>query len=212
MELLKLRFGESHMHYCEVMLKVMSQKLLLLFNIQHHFGAALHEVFARKDMADSRRINTNIREEESKLGEEEQPPLSLSSLILSSEFWPPLKEEKLELPPLVVQAMEAYTHRYEKLKVSVFLLWWGGGASTVNAGEGFDENSVSSPVFQAMRTLSWKPHLGSVTLDVELEDRTLTNLTVSPFHAAIILHFQEKSMSSCSGNRNIYVIHQLDLT
>ncbi|XP_076609645.1 anaphase-promoting complex subunit 2 [Chaetodon auriga] len=132
-ELLKLRFGESHMHYCEVMLK---------------------------DMADSRRINSNIREEESRLSEEEQPPLSLSSIILSSEFWPQLKEEKLELPPLVCQAMEAYTHRYEKLK--------------------------------AMRTLSWKPHLGSVTLDVELEDRTLTNLTVSPIHAAIILHFQEK--------------------
>lgn len=69
-------------------------------------------------MADSRRINTNIREEESKLSEEEQPPLPLSSLILSSEFWPTLKDEKLELPPLVVQAMEAYTHRYEKLKVS----------------------------------------------------------------------------------------------
>ncbi|XP_069565086.1 anaphase-promoting complex subunit 2 [Brachyistius frenatus] len=133
-ELLKLRFGESHMHYCEVMLK---------------------------DMADSRRINSNIREEESRLSEEEQPPLSLSSIILSSEFWPPLKEEKLELPAVVCRAMEAYTHRYEKLK--------------------------------AMRTLSWKPHLGSVTLDVELEDRTLSNLTVSPIHAAIILHFQEKS-------------------
>ncbi|KAL7379383.1 hypothetical protein ABVT39_026916 [Epinephelus coioides] len=133
-ELLKLRFGESHMHYCEVMLK---------------------------DMADSRRINSNIREEESRLSEEEQPPLSLSSIILSSEFWPPLKEEKLELPPLVCQAMEAYTHRYEKLK--------------------------------AMRTLSWKPHLGSVTLDLELEDRTLANITVSPIHAAIILHFQEKT-------------------
>ncbi|XP_028268088.1 anaphase-promoting complex subunit 2 [Parambassis ranga] len=133
-ELLKLRFGESHMHYCEVMLK---------------------------DMADSRRINSNIREEESRLSDEEQPPLSLSAIILSSEFWPPLKEEKLELPPLICQAMEAYTHRYEKLK--------------------------------AMRTLSWKPHLGSVTLDVELEDRVLTNLTVSPIHAAIILHFQEKS-------------------
>lgn len=68
-------------------------------------------------MADSRRINGNIREEESKLSEGEQPSLSLSSIILSSEFWPPLKEEKLELPPLVTQAMEAYTHRYEKLKV-----------------------------------------------------------------------------------------------
>ncbi|XP_034045788.1 anaphase-promoting complex subunit 2 isoform X2 [Thalassophryne amazonica] len=133
-ELLKLRFGESHMHYCEVMLK---------------------------DMADSRRINTNIREEESRLSEEEQPPLPLSAIILSSEFWPSLKEEKLELPPLVCQAMEAYTRRYEKLK--------------------------------AMRTLSWKSRLGSVTLDVELEDRLLTNLTVSPIHAAIILHFQDKS-------------------
>uniref|UniRef100_A0A3Q2DNY0 Anaphase promoting complex subunit 2 n=1 Tax=Cyprinodon variegatus TaxID=28743 RepID=A0A3Q2DNY0_CYPVA len=133
-ELLKLRFGESHMHYCEVMLK---------------------------DMADSRRINSHIREEESKLSQEEQPPLALSAIILSSEFWPTLKEEKLELPAVICQAMEAYTHRYEKLK--------------------------------AMRTLSWKPHLGSVTLDLELEDRTLTNLTVSPIHAAIILHFQEKS-------------------
>ncbi|KAM4634643.1 anaphase-promoting complex subunit 2 [Polymixia lowei] len=133
-ELLKLRFGESHMHYCEVMLK---------------------------DVADSRRINSNIREEESRLGEEEQPSVALSAMILSSEFWPQLKEEKLELPPLVSQAMEAYTHRYEKLK--------------------------------AMRTLSWKPHLGSVTLDVELEDRVLTNLTVSPIHAAIILHFQDKT-------------------
>uniref|UniRef100_A0A3P9AZ05 Anaphase-promoting complex subunit 2 n=2 Tax=Maylandia zebra TaxID=106582 RepID=A0A3P9AZ05_9CICH len=133
-ELLKLRFGESHMHYCEVMLK---------------------------DMADSRRINSNIREEESKLSEEEQPPLPLSAIILSSEFWPALKEEKLELPPVVCQAMEAYTHRYEKLK--------------------------------AMRTLSWKPHLGSVTLDVELEDRVLTNLTVSPIQAATIMYFQEKS-------------------
>ncbi|KAI7812855.1 anaphase-promoting complex subunit 2 [Triplophysa rosa] len=132
-ELLKLRFGESHMHYCEVMLK---------------------------DVADSRRINTNIREEESRLPPEEQPTLPLSAMILSSEFWPQLKEEKMELPAVVSKAMEDYTHRFEKLK--------------------------------AMRTLRWKPHLGSVTLDVELEDRTMSNLTVSPIHAAIILHFQEK--------------------
>uniref|UniRef100_A0AAY4CIS9 Anaphase-promoting complex subunit 2 n=2 Tax=Denticeps clupeoides TaxID=299321 RepID=A0AAY4CIS9_9TELE len=133
-ELLKLRFGESHMHLCEVMLK---------------------------DVADSRRINSNIREEESRLPPEEQPPLALSAMILSSEFWPPLKDERMELPSVVSQAMEAYTHRYEKLK--------------------------------AMRTLSWKPHLGTVTLDLELEDRTLSNLSVSPIHAAIILHFQDKA-------------------
>ncbi|XDV20024.1 hypothetical protein PO909_025408 [Leuciscus waleckii] len=132
-ELLKLRFGESHMHYCEVMLK---------------------------DVADSRRINTNIRDEESRLPVEEQSTLLLSAMIISSEFWPQLKEEKLELPAVASKAMEDYTHRFEKLK--------------------------------AMRTLRWKPHLGSVTLDVELEDRTIANIAVSPIHAAIILHFQDK--------------------
>lgn len=115
MELLKLRFGESHMHYCEVMLKVRAGGRRRGSDPPSWMGS--ESVSSRQDMADSRRINANIREEESKLSEEEQPPLSLSSLILSSEFWPPLKEEKLELPPLVVQATEAYTHRYEKLKV-----------------------------------------------------------------------------------------------
>lgn len=70
-------------------------------------------------MADSRRINSHIREEESRLSEEEQPPLPLSAIILSSEFWPSLKEEKLDLPAVVGGAMEAYTQRYEKLKVPV---------------------------------------------------------------------------------------------
>lgn len=71
-----------------------------------------------QDMADSRRINSHIREEESKLSDEEHPPLTLSAIILSSEFWPTLKEEKLELPAGVCRAMEAYTRRYEKLKVA----------------------------------------------------------------------------------------------
>ncbi|XP_026542326.1 anaphase-promoting complex subunit 2 [Notechis scutatus] len=132
-ELLKLRFGEAQMHYCEVMLK---------------------------DMADSRRINANIRDEEQKLPEQERPPFSLVAIILSSEFWPPLKEEKLELPAQIKEAMEAYAKKYEKLK--------------------------------AMRTLNWKHHLGLVNLEVELADRTLS-LSVSPVHAAVILHFQDKS-------------------
>lgn len=48
-----------------------------------------------------------------------------------------------------------------------------------------------------MRTLNWKYHLGLVSLDVELADRTLS-LSVSPVHAAIILHFQNKS--ECCGS------------
>ncbi|XP_060697247.1 anaphase-promoting complex subunit 2 isoform X1 [Hemiscyllium ocellatum] len=127
LELLKLRFGEAQMHFCEVMLK---------------------------DVADSRRINSHIHEED------QETPLHLNAMILSGEFWPPLKEEKLELPTEVKEAMDAYTKKYEKLK--------------------------------AMRSLNWKPHLGNVDLEIELADRTLS-VSVSPVHAAIIMHFQQKS-------------------
>lgn len=36
MELLKLRFGESHMHYCEVMLKVNTEPLYTVSEIEFH--------------------------------------------------------------------------------------------------------------------------------------------------------------------------------
>lgn len=38
-------------------------------------------------------------------------------MIISSEFWPQLKEEKMELPTVISKAMDDYTHRFEKLKV-----------------------------------------------------------------------------------------------
>eukprot|EP00069_Balaena_mysticetus_P021841 bmy_13872T0 len=95
-ELLKLRFGEAPMHFCEVMLK---------------------------DMADSRRINANIREEDEKRPAEEQPPFGVYAVILSSEFWPPFKDEKLEVPEDVREALEVYCRKYEKLKAMRTLSW-----------------------------------------------------------------------------------------
>ena len=45
-----------------------------------------------------------------------------------------------------------------------------------------------------MRTLNWKTNLGLVNLELELKDRKL-NLSVSPIHATIIMHFQNKGNS-----------------
>ena len=42
-----------------------------------------------------------------------------------------------------------------------------------------------------MRTLNWKTNLGLVNLEIELKDRKLS-LAVSPIHATIIMHFQDK--------------------
>lgn len=70
-----------------------------------------------QDMADSRRINANIREEDEKRPAEEQPPFGVYAVILSSEFWPPFKDEKLEVPEDIRAALEAYCKKYEQLKV-----------------------------------------------------------------------------------------------
>uniref|UniRef100_A0A0A9Y699 Anaphase-promoting complex subunit 2 n=1 Tax=Lygus hesperus TaxID=30085 RepID=A0A0A9Y699_LYGHE len=130
LELLKLRFGDSQLHYCEVMLK---------------------------DVYDSKRLNTHLHSEPNfglKIQEFE-----VTCMILSAQFWPVFKEEKLELPQKIKEHLDVYTKAYETIKGN--------------------------------RTLSWKPHLGSVNLDIELKGRTV-NLTVTPTHAAIIWYFQEK--------------------
>ncbi|KAF7266110.1 hypothetical protein GWI33_020535 [Rhynchophorus ferrugineus] len=92
LELLKLRFGDSHLHFCEVMLK---------------------------DIADSKRINQRIKEDAEYL----ESDIPLSTMIVSQQFWPPFKDEKLELHHTVVDQMKQFTARFETLKGSRTLCW-----------------------------------------------------------------------------------------
>ncbi|XP_026670308.1 anaphase-promoting complex subunit 2 [Ceratina calcarata] len=131
LELLKRRFGENQLHYCEVMLK---------------------------DVYDSKRIDGHIQSDANYTLEKEHFPTS--ALILSAQFWPPFKENwKLELPKVVQNQLNKYVKAFETLKGN--------------------------------RTLCWKPHLGNVTLEIELKDRKV-EMNVTPIHATIILHFQDK--------------------
>ncbi|XP_018567673.1 anaphase-promoting complex subunit 2 isoform X1 [Anoplophora glabripennis] len=92
LELLKLRFGDSQLHYCEVMLK---------------------------DIADSKRINQHIKQDP----EYSESDVPISAMIVSAQFWPPFKEEKLELHNRLVTQMEGYTSAFETLKGSRTLCW-----------------------------------------------------------------------------------------
>lgn len=130
LELLKLRFGESQLHYCEVMLK---------------------------DVADSKRMNVHLNARDGKGSFEGDFPVN--SMILSAQFWPAFREEKIKLPEYIWQHLKKYTAAFETLKGN--------------------------------RTLVWKPHLGLVNMEVTLKDRTL-EFTVSPVHATILWHFQDK--------------------
>lgn len=130
LELLKLRFGESQLHFCEVMLK---------------------------DISDSKRINNFIQQDKKFVDVSKQ--FTCNAMILSAQFWPPFKDESLELPEVVKENLEAYTRSFEGLKGN--------------------------------RSLSWKPHLGNVNIEIEIGEKKL-DLTVSPFNATVILHFQNK--------------------
>ncbi|XP_014470530.1 PREDICTED: anaphase-promoting complex subunit 2 isoform X2 [Dinoponera quadriceps] len=95
LELLKRRFGENQLHYCEVMLK---------------------------DVYDSKRIDGNIHSDTSYNLQREHFPTS--ALILSAQFWPPFKEDwKLELPSVVQDQLNRYVKAFEALKGNRTLCW-----------------------------------------------------------------------------------------
>lgn len=102
LELLKLRFGDSNLFACEAMLK---------------------------DISESKRINANILEqfkqkEITKINSFENiSAANLKCLILSEQFWPKLKEEKIELNNELKLIQEKFIGCYEAFKGNRTLIW-----------------------------------------------------------------------------------------
>ncbi|XP_040581618.1 anaphase-promoting complex subunit 2 [Lepeophtheirus salmonis] len=95
LELLKLRFGESPLHQCEVMLK---------------------------DIRDSKRINFLLHSDDGP-AELKNQPFPVNAIVLSAQFWPQFKQENLVLPQEITKALEVYTKAFENLKGNRTLNW-----------------------------------------------------------------------------------------
>eukprot|EP01116_Phalansterium_solitarium_P011803 TRINITY_DN27598_c0_g1_i1.p1 TRINITY_DN27598_c0_g1~~TRINITY_DN27598_c0_g1_i1.p1 ORF type:complete len:814 (+),score=307.14 TRINITY_DN27598_c0_g1_i1:142-2583(+) len=146
LELLKLRFGETPLHSCEIMLKDL------------HESKRINVQCAPKSRATSGR---GERDENQPLA---APPLrpgdfQLDATITSHLFWPPFRDEKHTLPELVTNKMEAYGKAYG--------------------------------LFKPSRQLVWRPHLGTVEVELEFDDGQTLELSLTPLQAAIIMHFQD---------------------
>ena len=96
LELLKLRFGEIPLHQCEVMLK---------------------------DIGDSKRINSLLHTVDGGCPELQTQAFPVNALVLSAQFWPQFKNETLELPPEIGEALEVYTKAFQTLKGNRTLVW-----------------------------------------------------------------------------------------
>jgi len=131
LELLKLRFGEAPLHFCEVMLR---------------------------DVIESRRVNSRVQD--SRKATKGPDDVEMNAVILSAQFWPAFRDEKVKLPQELQEHLDKFTKDFQ--------------------------------VQKANRTLVWKPHLGTMNIELELKDETL-NFSVSPVQAAIIMKFQTKT-------------------
>ncbi|KAH6798088.1 anaphase-promoting complex/cyclosome 2 [Perilla frutescens var. hirtella] len=103
LELLKIHFGEGSMQKCEIMLN---------------------------DLIDSKRTNTNIKatvKQQPKpvadIGEDELSLDNVDATIISSNFWPPIQDEALNIPGHVDQILSDYAKRFNQIKTPRKLLW-----------------------------------------------------------------------------------------
>ncbi|KAL1551051.1 anaphase-promoting complex subunit 2 [Salvia divinorum] len=104
LELLKIHFGESSMQKCEIMLN---------------------------DLIDSKRTNTNIKKATIKqqpkpvadIGEVELSLDNVDATIISSNFWPPIQDEALNIPGPVDQLLSDYAKKFNEIKTPRKLLW-----------------------------------------------------------------------------------------
>lgn len=74
-----------------------------------------------KDVADSKRINSSINSDENPRREKQSFPVNC--MILSAQFWPTFKEERLQLPEQVTKQLDIYTEAFQDLKGNRTLNW-----------------------------------------------------------------------------------------
>lgn len=164
-EILKLRFGEAALGVCEVMLR---------------------------DMTDSRRIDAYIRAQleqsqppahtvPASSGGSSQPPDNVvHPIIISHHFWPSLS----------TSASATVPNSTSSTGVANNPLTMPGQFSVLQ------QNYTSQfTKFKPDKTLRFLPHLGTITMHLELKDREM-DVTVPPLEAALIELFSSPTPSS----------------
>ena len=153
LELLKLRFGETSMKNCEVMVK---------------------------DMDDSKRTNTHIREKlmatpTHLLAPPTTQPV-VDAVMISHIFWPTLQRESLKHHPRIQADIDEFSAVYARLKNPRKLIWMHQLGTVELALDVISEhNTTTTDGGQQQRPI--------------VETRTFT---CTPLHATLILHFEDQ--------------------
>lgn len=142
LELFKLRLGDSNLQACEVMLK---------------------------DVLESKRMNKQIHhilQQQSKIYRD--IPTELSSQILSSFFWPSLREDEFHLPAPIQALMKEYEAGFEGIK-DMRKLHWLPALGRVTVSLEFDDRRLDLDVLPWQAAVIYAFQEDDTTLDEEEE-------------------------------------------
>jgi len=186
LEVLKIRFGESAMHACDVMLRDIANSKRINSHISPKLAEkkvpeiklgpattparngrvtrqstiAFRTRKTRSSQGNDRKVAQKLQSSTSSTSKTSitYEPKFLEASIISKEFWPDVQDHNIKMPGKLQKLAESYSEEYTKLK--------------------------------APRVLKTMPSLGRVHLEIELEDRKL-DLQVSPAQATCLAQFED---------------------
>jgi anaphase-promoting complex subunit 2 len=154
LELLKVRFGDSNLFACEAMIKDISESKRINANILEQLtrqaAAAATIGGANSDS------ETDATAGQATLADKLPFDISqqtLKCIILSEQFWPKLKEEKIEMPAEIRRIQEKFTASYEAFKGNRTLIWKnniGQVSIELDMGHGRRQEMTVTPVQAAV--------------------------------------------------------------
>ena len=111
LELLSYKFGNDEINKCNVMLRDVAESK----RTNEQLVQSWNELESHAEDAEMKSDSEN-----SKIV---KPDFPIRGTILSAQFWPTLKEEKIELPPKLKQAFQCYKVSYEGVKQTRTVEW-----------------------------------------------------------------------------------------
>lgn len=162
LELLKLRFGDSSMRQCEVMIKDIDDSKRIISNI--HSTIKSENVSSSDDDNDQQNV--------------------VDAAIVSHTFWPPLQKDQMKIHPRIQAGLDQFSKEYAKFKNPRRLAWLPQ-IGTVEIEIEFEEEVVISEGDDENNDD------GDHQKPTEMIKRT-KEFTCSPIHATLITYFEDK--------------------
>jgi anaphase-promoting complex subunit 2 len=193
LELLKLRFGETSMRNCEIMIKDIADSKRVTSNI--------HNTIKSKQQRAATTIVTTVD------GISQQPPLTkdpcVDAAMVSHIFWPTLQNEQFKHNPRIQAQLDEFSSEYGRLKNPRRLVWLNQLGS-VQLELDVVEEKEDGTIAVETREFSVSPLL--TTLISHFEDKDRWTAEELSNETGLAEHIIQKRMAYWVNNRVIRLV------